>query len=254
MNANTNINVLGGILDAMLANLVEMIDKRVEAKVEELTQRIVALETNQFREAAISVIKPTDDVILRLDKMEQSLSARAVQIESLGIDQRDDAKRIDALEQSLSDLNDNTPTALREDVNSLMNCQDHDQMENSRRLSVLEARLAGEQPNTTKFDLCILDSEEFRLAVIKIIDQQVMEDTFLNPLVDALVDSDKFNDAVNTAAVDAASSEVEEALDNHTSDYDHDDIHEMSDHEMDSDAIREVVEEILNNSTVTFKI
>jgi hypothetical protein len=214
MNANTNLNVLSGILDAMLANLVETIDKRIEAKVLPLTQRIMALEI--------------DNAALQTD--------------------------LKAVEGQLYDLKDNTPTVLREDVNSLMNCQDHDQMENSRRLSVLEARLAGEQPNTTKFDLCILDSEEFRLAVIKIIDQQVMEDTFLDPLVEAVTDSDKFNDAVNTAAVDAASSEVEEALDNHTSDYDHDDIHEMSDHEMDSDAIREVVEEILNNSTVTFKI
>ena len=152
------------------------------------------------------------------------------------------------------DLKDNTPTALREDVNSLMNCQDNDQMENSRRLGVLEARLAGEQPDTTKFSLSILDSEEFRLSVIKILDQQVREDTFLDPLVEAVTDSDKFNDKINEVAKEAADSAADEALDNHTSDYDHDDIHEMSEHEMDSDAIREVVEEILNNSTVTFKI
>ena len=43
MNANTNINVLGGILDAMLANLTEHIDKRVEAKVFTLTERIERL-------------------------------------------------------------------------------------------------------------------------------------------------------------------------------------------------------------------
>jgi hypothetical protein len=193
MNANTNINVLGGILDAMLANLVETIDKRVEAQVLPLTQRIMALEIDNaalqilltnFKDGT-PVVRPTDDVILRLDKLEE--------------------------------------------------------------------RLSGEQPDT-KFSLSILDCEEFRTAVIKIVNTHTMGDEFLNPLIDALVDSDKFNDAVNTAAVDAASSEVEEALDNHTSDYDHDDIHEMSDHEMDSDAIREVVEEILNNSTVTFKI
>ena len=219
MNANTNLNVLGGILDAMLANLVETIDKRVEAKVITLTQRIMALEIDNAAlqilltnsKDATPVVRPTDDVILRLDKM-------------------------------------------REDTDSLMNCQDNDQMENSRRLGVLEARLAGEQPDTTKFDLCILDSEEFRLSVIKIIDQQVMEDTFLDPLVEAVTDSDKFNDKINEVAKDAADSAADEALDNHTSDYDHDDIHEMSEHEMDSDAIREVVEEILNNSTVTFKI
>ncbi len=213
MNANTNLNVLGGILDAMLANLVEMIDKRVEAKVEELTDRIAELDADlkavQFHVGAAPTVRPTDDVILRLDKM-------------------------------------------REDTDSLMNCQDNDQMENSRRLSVLEARLAGEQPNTTKFDLCILDSEEFRLAVIKIIDQQVMEDTFLDPLVEAVTDSDKFNDKINEVAKEAADSAADEALDNHTSDYDHDDIHPVG--EIDEDAVREVVEEVLNNVTVSLKI
>jgi hypothetical protein len=221
MNANTNLNVLGGILDAMLANLVETIDKRVEAQVLPLTQRITVLETD---------LKAVEGQLYDLKNAVFTLTQRIMALEI------DNA----ALQILLTNSKDATPVVRPTDDVIL-------------RLDKLEARLAGEQPDT-KFDLCILDSEEFRLAVIKIIDQQVMEDTFINPLVDALVDSDKFNDAVNTAAVDAASSEVEEALDNHTSDYDHDDIHEMSDHEMDSDAIREVVEEILNNSTITLKI
>jgi hypothetical protein len=227
MNANTNLNVLSGILDAMLANLVETIDKRVEAKVFTLTERIERLETDlkavegqlfDLKNAAVfeglegnlrgtpTVFQPTDDVILRLDKLEERLSG-----------EQPDTKF------SLS----------------ILDCEEF-------RHAVQQAQGA-----SVTIDL---DSEEFRLSVIKIIDQQVMEDTFLDPLVEAVTDSDRFNDKVNTAAVDAASSEVEEALDNHTSDYDHDDIHEMSDHEMDSDAIREVVEEIINNSTVTFKI
>jgi len=123
---------------------------------------------------------------------------------------------------------------------------------NEKDLEVLEN---AQRPGTT-LGVAVMDlqSEEFRLSVIKIIDQQVMEDTFLDPLVEAVTDSDKFNDKINEVAKEAADSAADEALDNHTSDYDHDDIHEMSDHEMDSDAIREVVEEILNNSTVTFKI
>jgi len=184
MNANSTLNVLGGILDAMLANLVETIDKRVEAKVITLTERIERLETDLKN--ATPVVRPTDDVILRLDK--------------------------------------------------------------------LEARLAGEQPDTTKFDLCILDSEEFRTAVIKVIDQQVMEDTFLDPLVEAVTDSDKFNDRVNTAAVETARSEAEEMISDHCSDYDHDDIHETSDHEVDEDAVKDIIKEVLNNTTVTLKI
>lgn len=242
MNANTNLNVLGGILDAMLANLTEHIDKRVEAKVFTLTERIERLEIDlkavegqlyDLKNATPSVFQPTDDVILRLDKMredtdslmncqdndqmensrritelEQRMSARAVQIESLGIDQRDDAKRIDALENA-------------------------------------------QRPAT----MATLDqTEEFRAAVIKIIDTHTMGDEFLNPLVEALTDSDKFNDAVNSAAVEAARSEAEEALDNHCSDYDHDDIHEMSDHEVDEDAVKDIIKEVLNNTTVTLNI
>jgi len=206
MNANTNLNVLGGILDAMLANLTEMIDKRVEAKVEELTQRIVALETNQFREAAISVIKPKEDVIDRIVALEKAV---------------ENHKMASALNHTVT----------------------HSLIDEVEKLDALKGAAVLD-----------LDSEEFRLAVIKIIDQQVMEDTFLDPLVEAVTDSDKFNDKINEVAKEAADSAADEALDNHTSDYDHDDIHEMSDHEMDSDAIREVVEEILNNSTVTFKI
>ena len=97
-----------------------------------------------------------------------------------------------------------------------------------------------------------LDSEEFRLAVIKVIDQQVMEDTFLDPLVEAVTDSDKFNDKINEVAKEAADSAADEALDNHTSDYDHDDIHPMG--EMDDDAVREIVGECLENVTISIKI
>ena len=172
MNANTNINVLGGILDAMLANLTEHIDKRVEAKVFTLTERIERLETD-----------------------------------------------LKAVEGQLYDLKDTAPTV--------------------------------SQP-TLGVAVMDLQSEEFRTAVIKIIDVYTMEDEFLDPLVVAITNSDKFDDKVNSAALEAAQSEVEEAMDNHTSEYDHDDIHESS--EIDEDAVREVVEEVLNNVTVSLKI
>lgn len=204
MNANTNINVLGGILDAMLANLTEHIDKRVEAKVVTLTERIERLETD-----------------------------------------------LKAVEGQLYDLKNAAPTVLREDVNSLMNCQDHDQMENSRRLSALEARLSGEQP-TLGVAVMDLQSTEFLEAVCKIIDKHTMGDEFLNPLVTALIDNGEFVDAINEAAREVARSEAEEAVSDHCSDYEHDDIHESS--EIDEDAVREVIEEVLNNVTVSLKI
>jgi nitrogen fixation protein FixH len=228
MNANTNINVLGGILDAMLANLTEHIDKRVEAKVFTLTERIMALEIDN---AALQIlltnskdgtptVQPTDDVILRLDKLEER-------------------------------------------VGSIENCQDNDQMENSRRLNALEVRYSLSILDSEEFRHAVqqaqgasvtidLDSEEFRLAVIKVIDQQVMEDTFLDPLVEAVTDSDKFNDKINEVAKEAADSAADEALDNHTSDYDHDDIHPVG--EIDEDAVREVVDERLENVTISIKI
>lgn len=177
MNANTNINVLGGILDAMLANLVEMIDKRVEAKVITLTERIEALEKER-----------ADDL------MEQQY-------------------RIKMFEK-------------------------------------LEEHLSVQRPATTA--TLDLQSEEFRLAVIKVIDKHTMGDEFLNPLVEAITDSDKFNDKINEVAKEAADSAADEALDNHTSDYDHDDIHPVG--EIDEDAVREVVDERLENVTITLKI
>jgi hypothetical protein len=181
MNANTNINVLGGILDAMLANLVETIDKRVEAQVLPLTQRIMALEI--------------DNAALQTD--------------------------LKAVEGQLYDLKNATPVVSQPTLGA----------------AVMD-----------------LQSEEFRLSVIKIIDQQVMEDTFLDPLVEAVTDSDKFNDAVNSAAQEAARSEAEEMISDHCSDYDHDDIHETSDHEVDEDAVKDIIKEVLNNTTVTLKI
>ena len=243
MNANTNINVLGGILDAMLANLTEHIDKRVEAKVFTLTERITVLEHDlvdlgadlnavegqlyNLKNATPSVFQPTDDVILRLDKM-------------------------------------------REDTDSLMNCQDHDQMENSRRITELEkeraddlmeqqyrikmfekleAHLSEERPATT----ATLDqTEEFRLAVCKIIDTHTMGDEFLNPLVTALIDNGEFVDAINKAAREVARSEAEEAVSDHNSEYCHDDIHEKSD--IDEDAVTDIIKEVLNNTTVTLNI
>jgi hypothetical protein len=224
MNANTNINVLGGILDAMLANLTEHIDKRVEAKVFTLTERIERLETDltvallalterieKLEEQVGSLMNCQDNDQMenarRITELEQRLSARAVQIESLGIDQRDDAKRIDALENA-------------------------------------------QRPATTA--TLDLTSEQFRLAVIKIIDKHTMGDEFLNPLVTALADSGEFVDAVREAAREVARAEAEEAVSDHNSEYDHDDIHPVG--EIDEDAVREVIEEVLNNVTVSLKI
>jgi len=123
---------------------------------------------------------------------------------------------------------------------------------NEKDLEVLEN---AQRPGTT-LGVAVMDlqSEEFRLAVIKIIDQQVMEDTFLDPLVEAVTDSDKFNDAVNSAAQEAARSEAEEVLSDHCSDYDHDDIHQLSDHETNEDAVTDIIKEVLNNVTVSLKI
>jgi len=193
MNANTNINVLGGILDAMLANLVETIDKRVEAKVFTLTERIMALEIDNAAlqilltnsKDATPVVRPTDDVILRLDKLEE--------------------------------------------------------------------RLSGEQPDT-KFSLSILDCEEFRAAVIKIVNTHTMGDEFLNPLIDALIDCDTFNDKVKEIASGEVGSSIEDAMSDHCSDYEHDDIHETGDHEVDEDAVKDIIKEVLNNSTISIKI
>jgi predicted nuclease with TOPRIM domain len=202
MNANTNINVLGGILDAMLANLVEMIDKRVEAKVVTLTERIERLETD-----------------------------------------------LKAVEGQLYDLKDGTLN-----LDAVSNRTDEEYLKVTARLEDLEARLAGEQPDTTKFDLCILDCEEFRTAVIKIINTHTMGDEFLNPLIDALIDCDTFNDKVKEIAADQVGSSIEEAISDHCSDYDHDDIHETSDHEVDEEAVKDIIKEVLNNTTVTLKI
>jgi hypothetical protein len=119
-------------------------------------------------------------------------------------------------------------------------------------ITLLDTAFNAKQPATTA--TLDLQSEEFRLSVIKIIDQQVMEDTFLDPLVEAVTDSDKFNDAVNSAAQEAARSEVEEAISDHCGDFDHDDIHQLSDHETNEDAVTDIIKEVLNNVTVTLKI
>lgn len=120
MNANTNINVLGGILDAMLANLTEHIDKRVEAKVFTLTERIERLETD----LTVALLALTE----RIEKLE-------------------------------------------EQVGSLMNCQDNDQMENARRITELEEKAA--QNPTLGVAAMDLTSEQFRDAVKEIADKAV---------------------------------------------------------------------------------
>jgi hypothetical protein len=207
MNANTNLNVLGGILDAMLANLMEHIDKRVEAKVITLTERITALEIDN---AALQIlltnpkndtptVRPTDDVILRLDKMEER-------------------------------------------VGSLENCQDNDQSESNRRLVALEGR----------FSLSILDSDEFREAVSTVFDRRTRGDDFLDPLIDALLNCDSFNDKVTEIAADQAGSSIEEAICDHCSDYDHDDIEAAK--ETDEDAVTDIIKEYLRNVTVRLDV
>jgi hypothetical protein len=214
------INNTSPFFAALEMALNTLIDARVQAQVQELRDLVEA----NFRN--------TDT---RITELEQSLSARAVQIESLGIDQRDDAKRIDALE----------------------NFQDSDQLENNRRLVALETGLPAIPQPTVKFDF---DSYEFRTAVIKIIDNHTMGDEFLNPLVSALTDNDEFRAAVHRVAKDVAQSEVEEAMDTHNNDYNHDDIHEMSD--MDEDAVREIVQEsmrdtvndLLDGATVSIRV
>ena len=273
MNANTNINVLGGILDAMLANLVEMIDKRVEAKVFTLTERIERLENDlKAVEGQLFDLKDgtlnLDAVSNRTDEEYLKVTARLEDLEArLAGEQPDATPVVRPTDDVILRLD-----KMREDTDSLMNCQDHDQMENSRRITELEQRLSArdvqveslgiDQRDDAKridalegrFSLSILDSEEFRTAVIKIINTHTMGDEFLNPLIDALIDCDTFNDKVKEIAADQVGSSIEDAMSDHCSDYDHDDIHETSDHEVDEDAVKDIIKEVLNNTTVTLKI
>ena len=168
------------------------------------------------------------------------------------IDKRVEAKRDERL-QTMWEENQ----ALKVRIDALENCQDNDQLENNRRLVALETGLPAIPQPTVKFDF---DSYEFRTAVIKIIDNHTMGDEFLNPLVSALTDNDEFRAAVHRVAKDVAQSEVEEAMDTHNNDYNHDDIHEMSD--MDEDAVREIVQEsmrdtvndLLDGATVSIRV
>lgn len=101
--------------------------------------------------------------------------------------------------------------------------------------------------------VAVLDqTEEFRHAVIKIINTHTMGDEFLNPLIDALLDCDTFSDKVKEIASDQVGSSIEDAMSDHCCDYEHDDIHESSD--IDSDAVKDIIKEVLNNTTVTLKI
>jgi hypothetical protein len=117
-------------------------------------------------------------------------------------------------------------------------------------ITLLDTAFNAKQPATTA--TLDLQSEEFRLSVIKIIDQQVMEDTFLDPLIDALIDCDTFNDKVKEISAGQVGSSIEDAMSDHCCDYEHEDIHASSD--IDSDAVKDIVKEILNNTTVTLKI
>jgi hypothetical protein len=135
---------------------------------------------------------------------------------------------------------------VEEQVGSLMNCQDNDQMDNAKRIEALEN---AQRPGTT-LGVAVMDlqSMEFACAVQKIIDMYAMNDGFIT----GILDNDQFNDKMTEIAKEAADSAADEAMDNHTSEYDHDDIHESS--EMDDDAIREIVGECLENVTISIKI
>jgi hypothetical protein len=178
MNANSNIAIVSSIFDAILANLGEHLDKRVEAKVEALQ--------------------------VRMEELNERL------------------KLVEALEEQLTSA-----------------------------ITLLDNAFNAKQPATT----ATLDqTEEFRAAVIKIINTHTMGDEFLNPLVTAPIDNGEFVDAINKAAREVARSEAEEAVSDHCSDYEHDDIHETGDHEVDEHAVKDIIKEVLNNVTVTLKI
>ena len=147
MNANSNIAIVSSIFDAILANLGEHLDKRVEAKVEALQ--------------------------VRMEELNERL------------------KLVEALEEQLNSA-----------------------------ITVFDAQ----RPATTA--TLDLQSEEFRHAVIKIINTHTMGDEFLNPLIDALLDCDTFNDKVKEIASDQVGSSIEDAMSDHCSDYEHEDIHE----------------------------
>jgi hypothetical protein len=168
--------------------------------------------------------------------------------------------RIKALEEKMGALTGASIVSLNgmtERIDALENCQDNDQLENNRRLVALETGLPAIPQPTVKFDF---ESDEFRAAVVKVIDKHTMGDEFLNPLIEALAASDKFNDEINEAAHKAASDAAEEVMDTHNNDYNHDDIHEMSD--MDEDAVREIVQEsmrdtvndLLDGATVSIRV
>lgn len=86
------------------------------------------------------------------------------------------------------------------------------------RIEALEKRQDAEHPDT-KFDLCILESDEFKEAVSKI-------------------------------AEEVADSAAREVLDDHTSEYDHDNIRD----EIDEEAVTDIVNEILRNVTVRLDV
>jgi DNA-directed RNA polymerase specialized sigma24 family protein len=127
----------------------------------------------------------------------------------------------------------------------------------TERIDALEKTQAPAPSTQAAFDF---ESYEFRAAVVKVIDNHTMGDEFLNPLIEALAASDKFNDEINEAAHKAASDAAEEVMDTHNNDYNHDDIHEMSD--MDEDAVREIVQEsmrdtvndLLDGATVSIRV
>jgi len=87
------------------------------------------------------------------------------------------------------------------------------------RIEALEKRQDAEHPDT-KFDLAILESDEFK-------------------------------EAVGTIAHDIAKSVAEEAVSDHTSDYDHDNIPE---NQLDEETVTDIVNEVLRNVTVRLDV
>lgn len=169
----------------------------------------------------------------------------------------------------MNEINNTSPffAALEMALNTLIDARVQAQVQELRDLveanfrntdtRITELEKAPAPSTQAAFDF---ESDEFRAAVVKVIDKHTMGDEFLNPLIEALAASDKFNDEIHEAAHKAASDAAEEVMDNHNNYYNHDDIHEMSD--MDEDAVREIVQEsmrdtvndLLDGATVSIRV
>ena len=170
------------------------------------------------------------------------------------IDARIEAKvftlteRIDALEKAQDEGQPNVikPTDITYNVMTRL-----DDMEIGLKDRITELEKAPAPSTQAAFDF---ESDEFRAAVIKIVNTHTMGDEFLNPLIDALIDCDTFNDKVKEISAGQVGSAIEDAISDHCCDFDHDDIHQLSDHETNEDAVTDIIKEVLNNVTVTLKI